>query len=116
VPVNRGVDIWETSRSQRKLPEIHGADPFRIQAPETRRERPKTFFSQIVQLLDKGKDLKKLELPGIRESMSKHIGDSNNKLSRAMTRHDDPVSAPVRGAKNAVYTPRLESSSIIGAR
>ena len=67
------VEIAHVLSKYADLLEIQGADLFRIQAYRNAARTIESLSQPIVQLLEEGKDLKKLKLPGIGKSMSEHI-------------------------------------------
>ncbi len=69
------VEIAGVLNKYADLLEIEGADLFRIQAYRNAARTIESLSQPIAQLLDEGKDLKKLKLPGVGKNMSEHIGE-----------------------------------------
>ncbi len=67
------VEIAHLLSKYADLIEIQGADLFRIQAYRNAARTIESLSQPVAQLLDEGKDLKKLKLPGIGKSMAEHI-------------------------------------------
>jgi DNA polymerase (family X) len=67
------VEIAHVLNQYADLLEIQGADLFRIQAYRNAARTIESLSQSVTQLLETGKDLKKLKLPGIGKSMSEHI-------------------------------------------
>ncbi|HEY1232726.1 MAG TPA: DNA polymerase/3'-5' exonuclease PolX [Candidatus Binatia bacterium] len=67
------VEIANLLNKYADLLEIQGADLFRIQAYRNAARTIESLSQPITQLVQRGKDLKKLKLPGIGKSMSEHI-------------------------------------------
>lgn len=67
------VEIAHLLSKYADLIEIQGADLFRIQAYRNAARTIESLTQPVAQLLDEGKDLKKLKLPGIGKSMAEHI-------------------------------------------
>jgi DNA polymerase (family X) len=67
------VEIAHLLGKYADLIEIQGVDLFRIQAYRNAARTIESLSQPITQLLDEGKDLKKLKLPGIGKSMAEHI-------------------------------------------
>jgi DNA polymerase (family 10) len=67
------VEIAHLLTKYADLLEIQGADLFRIQAYRNAARTLESLSQSVAQLLEEGKDLKKLKLPGIGKSMSEHI-------------------------------------------
>ncbi len=67
------VEIAHLLSKYAELLQIQGADLFRIQAYRNAARTIESLSQPVAQLLDQGKDLKKLKLPGIGKNMSEHI-------------------------------------------
>jgi DNA polymerase (family 10) len=67
------VEIAHLLNKYADLLEIQGADLFRIQAYRNAARTIESLSQSVAQLLEEGKDLKKLKLPGIGKSMSEHV-------------------------------------------
>lgn len=67
------VEIAKLLNKYADLLEIQGADLFRIQAYRNAGRTIESLSQSISQLVQEGKDLKKLKLPGIGKSMSEHL-------------------------------------------
>jgi DNA polymerase (family 10) len=67
------VEIAHLLNKYADLLEIQGADLFRIQAYRNAGRTVESLSQSVAQLMQEGKDLKKLKLPGIGKGMSEHI-------------------------------------------
>lgn len=67
------VEIANLLNKYADLLEIQGADLFRIQAYRNAARTIESLSQPVSQLVQEGKDLKKLKLPGIGKSMSGHL-------------------------------------------
>jgi DNA polymerase (family 10) len=67
------VEIAHLLNQYADLLEIQGADLFRIRAYRNAARTVESLSQSIVQLLEEGKDLTKLKLPGIGKGMTEHI-------------------------------------------
>ena len=67
------VEIAHLLTKYADLLEIQGADLFRIQAYRNAARTIESLSQPVAHLLEEGKDLKKLKLPGIGKSMAEHI-------------------------------------------
>ena len=67
------VEIAHLLSKYAELLEIQGTDRFRIQAYRNAARTIESLSRPVAQLLEEGKDLKKLKLPGIGKSMAEHI-------------------------------------------
>ncbi|MGE5058581.1 MAG: PHP domain-containing protein, partial [Betaproteobacteria bacterium] len=67
------VEIANLLNKYADLLEIQGADLFRIQAYRNAARTIESLSQPVSQLVQEGKDLKKLKLPGIGKSMSVHL-------------------------------------------
>src|SRR5574341_2513611 len=67
------VEIAHLLNQYADLLEIQGADLFRIRAYRNAARTIESLSQPIVQLLEEGKDLEKLKLPGIGKGMTEHI-------------------------------------------
>ena len=57
------------------LLEIQGAEPFRIRAYRNAVRTIEGLSQPLKQIIEEGKDLSKLELPGIGKGMAEHIAE-----------------------------------------
>jgi DNA polymerase (family X) len=78
------VEIAHLLNKYAELLEIQGADRFRIQAYRNAARTIESLSQPVAQLLDEGKDLKKLKLPGIGKGMAEHIEE----IVKTGTLHD----------------------------
>ena len=69
----KNVEIAHLLNKYADLLEIQGADLFRIQAYRIAARTIESLSQSVTQLLEAGKDLRKLKLPRIGKSMSEHI-------------------------------------------
>jgi DNA polymerase (family X) len=67
------VEIAHVLSKYADLLEIEGADIFRVLAYRNAARTLESLSQPVAQLLDEGKDLKKLKLPGIGKSMAEHV-------------------------------------------
>ena len=67
------VEIANLLNKYADLLEIQGADLFRIQAYRNAARTIESLSQPVSQLVQEGKDLKKLKLPGIGKGMSEHL-------------------------------------------
>jgi DNA polymerase (family X) len=67
------VEIAHLLSKYAELLEIQGTDRFRIQAYRNAARTIESLSRPVAQLLEEGKDLKKLKLPGIGKSMAEHV-------------------------------------------
>jgi DNA polymerase (family 10) len=67
------VEIAQLLNQYADLLEIQGADLFRIRAYRNAARTIESLSQPVVRLLEEGKDLKKLKLPGIGKGMTEHI-------------------------------------------
>jgi DNA polymerase (family 10) len=69
------VEIAHLLNQYADLLEIQGADLFRIRAYRNAARTIESLSQPLVQLLDAGKDLTKLKLPGIGKGMTEHVDE-----------------------------------------
>jgi DNA polymerase (family 10) len=69
------IEIAQVLNKYADLLEIQGKDLFRVLAYRNAARTIESLSQPVAQLLEEGKDLRKLKLPGIGKSMAEHIGE-----------------------------------------
>ena len=69
------IEIARILTQYADLLEIQGEDLFRVLAYRNAARTIESLSQSVVQLLEEGKDLKKLKLPGIGKGMAEHVAE-----------------------------------------